>query len=54
MRNNGEKCCENCGNLVPICEGDLICEEDPTQLVLDGYVPTDGYIWCEGRYWKEK
>ena len=47
MRNNGEKCCENCGNLVPIGEGDHICEEAPTQLVLDGYVPTNRTVLLE-------
>lgn len=53
MRNNEEKCCENCGNLCPIGEGDHICEEDPCTMVLGGYVPTDDYFWCDGTEWRE-
>lgn len=50
--NNTEKCCENCGNLCPIGEGDYICDENPTLMVLSEYLPTDEYLWCEGHYWK--
>lgn len=48
------KCCETCMNLMPIGEGDHICEENPMQMVLEDYAPTDDYFWCQGRKWGER
>lgn len=46
--------CETCGKLMPIGEGDHLCDEDPTMLVLSNYTATDDYFWCGGRCWEEK
>lgn len=44
-----DRCCETCAKCIPIGEGDHICDEDATQLVLEDYSPTDGYMWCCGK-----
>lgn len=49
-----EKNCENCFNLLPIGEGDHVCNADASKMVLDGYTPTDEYFWCGGRCWEEQ
>lgn len=49
-----DRCCETCANLIPIGEGDHICDEDITQLVLEDYSPGEGYMWCDGKEWKER
>lgn len=49
-----DRCCETCAKCIPIGEGDHICDEDATQLVLEDYSPTDGYMWCCGKSWKER
>lgn len=51
------KCCETCGNMQPIGEGDHICDAccshdgSPTALVLESYIPGDDYFICEGSRW---
>lgn len=51
------KCCETCGNMQPIGEGDHICDAccsrdgSPTALILEGYIPADDYFICNGRSW---
>ena len=60
-RNRGrapQKCCETCGNLIPIGEGDHICDEccgsdgSPSALVLEEYAPGEDYFACGGKKWK--
>lgn len=48
------KTCETCGCLLPIGEGDHLCDEDYTKTVLEEYTPTDDYCWCCGELWEEK
>lgn len=51
------KCCETCGNMQPIGEGDHICDAccdhdgSPTALVLESYLPADDYFICGGSRW---
>lgn len=51
------KCCETCANMLPIGEGDHICEEcegsdgTPAALILDNYNPAEDYFICGGRCW---
>lgn len=40
--------CQGCTNMLPIGQGDHICMIAEPILVLDGYVPTDEYYWCQG------
>lgn len=45
--------CINCGNFVPIGEGDHICiYEDKPVLVVDSYQETDEYMHCNGKNWE--
>lgn len=47
-----EKNCMNCMACVPIGGGDHICDEAAAPcLVLEGYAPSDAFMWCEGRKW---
>ena len=48
------KDCTDCMNCIPIGEGDHICSEDPTKLVLDEYIPTEEFVWCDGEAWEER
>ena len=51
------KCCETCGNLTPIGEGDHICDAcdahdgHPCALVLEDYCPGADYFICGGSRW---
>ena len=47
------KCCENCGELIPCGEGDHICGAGDAKLVLVDYAPAEDYFWCEGKCWEE-
>lgn len=44
------KGCESCSNLIPIGEGDHICNEcgDMPAMVISDYTPTDEYMKCGG------
>ena len=46
--------CINCEYCIPIGEGDHICEENPHKIVLDDYIPSDDYNWCNGRYFRRR
>lgn len=44
------KCCEECSNLIPIGEGDHICDaSDIPTMVLVEYEPSEDYMWCKGK-----
>ena len=51
------KCCETCGNMQPIGEGDHICDAccsrdgSPCALILEDYTPADDYFICQGKSW---
>lgn len=45
------KICDTCPKMLPIGEGDHICDEDPTKMVLEDYIIADDYCWCKGKYW---
>lgn len=51
------KCCETCGNMTPIGEGDHICDAcdardgHPCALVLEDYGPGADYFICGGSRW---
>lgn len=47
-------CCETCANLIPLGEGDCMCDADPSQLVMEKFAPADDYYWCCGREWMER
>ena len=40
--------CETCANLIPIGEGDHICDADPLRIPLCEYKHTEDYFWCGG------
>lgn len=52
--NTTNKQCETCMNLLPIGEGDHLCDANDLVLVMEDYSPTDDYYWCCGRNWEEK
>jgi len=40
-------CCLTCENLLPIGEGDHLCDAaDAPTLVLADYEPTEDFFWC--------
>lgn len=39
----------NCAHLVPIGEGDHVCDCDERRVVLADYMPSDDYFWCKGK-----
>lgn len=55
-----KKCCETCGNLIAIGEGDHICYEvtaddgKPAIMPISDYEPTDEYFKCRGRKWTDE
>ena len=48
---NDNRSCENCGNCIPLGEGDHLCDVNDT-MVIEEYQPTDNYIWCGGKQWR--
>ena len=46
------KCCETCDYLVPIGDGDFLCEHNLIMVVSD-YTPTENYFCCGGGKWQE-
>ena len=48
-RNARKPDCKNCANLIPIGEGDHICDAEPGRMPLSEYLPTEDYLWCGGR-----
>ncbi len=45
--------CETCANLLPIGDGDHICDASSPVMVMEDYEPTDDYCWCKGKHWEE-
>lgn len=57
-KNISSHSCFNCDNALPIGEGDHICnnyanENMPSVIVINEYAPTDDFIKCGGKRWKE-
>ena len=48
------KQCMDCGNCLPIGEGDFICSEHPGSLVLEDYDPGEDFLICNGKDFIEK
>lgn len=48
------KQCMDCGNCLPIGEGDFICSERPGSLVLEDYGPGEDFLICNGKDFIEK
>lgn len=49
--------CQNCMNCIPIGEGDHMCsagEEDEAPVVIEEYMPTEDYGWCNGKHYEER
>ena len=51
----GTKMCETCANLVPLGDGDHICDacfvDSLPAFVICEYEPTEDYMACNGRMW---
>lgn len=43
------KQCNDCGNCLPIGEGDFICSEHPGSIVLENYEPGEDFCSVEGK-----
>lgn len=39
--------CSNCEECNYIGEGDSICDNDPTKVVISDWVPTEHFNWCK-------
>lgn len=51
---NDDYICLTCEHLIPIGEGDHICDaDDEPRLILDDYEPTDDYFWCGSSEYEE-
>jgi len=42
--------CHDCEDAVYICEGDYICDRDPTSLVISDWIPTKDFGMCNRKY----
>ena len=49
-----EKNCSTCSKCISVGDGDHICEENPTLVVLEDYLPAEEFFWCGGKYFEEK
>jgi len=45
-----EPICEECRYCTPIGEGDHECDVRIPKIVVEEYIPSNGYGWCDGRY----
>lgn len=48
--------CQNCASCCPIGEGDHICsaaESEEDSLIIEDYMPTESYCWCNGSKYEE-
>lgn len=50
------KTCDMCINCMYVEHGDMYCDmcEDGTKWVYDNYTPTNDYMWCRGKHFKER
>ncbi len=52
-----KKCkdCLNCANCCPVGGGDHVCSEanEEDAFIIEEYVPTDSYMWCNGKHFEE-
>lgn len=46
--------CETCENLIACGEGDHVCDAGVGKVVTVNYEPSDDYMWCCGKHYKEK
>lgn len=47
------ECCELCDNGIELPEGGILCDINNT-LVVDDYMSTEDYFWCNDKHFKEK
>jgi hypothetical protein len=54
-RDSRDKGCENCADCSYIGEGDFVCINDESKvvLVISSFVPTGDYMKCGGKGWSE-
>lgn len=46
--------CESCANLIPIGEGDHICNEcGEPKVVIEDYFAASSYLMCDGEHYVE-
>lgn len=50
---NEPKICNTCANCQCIGEGDHVCIADEPVLVLEDYMPTDDFYFCNGENYEE-
>lgn len=44
--------CDNCVNCMYLGEGNMACDlNDKT--IADDFIPTENYMWCEGKKYEE-
>ena len=48
------KQCKDCGNCLPIREGDFTCSEHPGSVVLENYGSGEDFLICNGKDFTEK
>lgn len=54
-RNNMAKICENCINCMYLEHGDMYCDEhDDFALMYEEFVPTEDYMWCNGKKFERR
>lgn len=46
--------CETCENCLACGEGDHVCDAGVGKVVIVDYEPSDDYLWCGGRNYKER
>lgn len=44
--------CFNCENCMYHSEGDSFCDVN-NEFVLEDWIPTENFRWCDGKHWSE-
>lgn len=46
--------CFNCANCQYHSEGDSYCDYEEPIFVLEDWVPTEDFMYCDGKHWTER
>ena len=51
MKNKKHGDCFNCSNCQYHSEGDSYCDYNEPIFVIEDWLPSNNYMWCNGKYW---
>ncbi len=54
LKNEDDISCDECANCEYLGHGDMSCSQKDDDLVYENFEPTENYMWCKNKKFKER